>query len=238
MVNKPRIYQLLRRAGVIHTEKDAIALLNSGQVKVNDKPIHNPNFQVNPKKEQITINDIPLPTQVKKVYFILNKPAGYLTSKNPSGDKKSIMDLIDCPKELKNTLFPVGRLDYNSSGLIIITNDGDFAHQILQPKNRIEKEYLVTLDRPLAVADRVKLENGVIITVSNKPYKTKPATISLNPLTITIIEGKKRQVRLMFKALGYTVTELQRIRIGNLKLNIKGAEYKEIEKEEALQALS
>ena len=238
MVNKPRIYQLLRRAGLIHTEKDAIALLKSGAVKVNDKPIQNPNFQVNPKKEQITISGKPLPIAKTKVYFILNKPVCYLTSKNPSGDKKSIMDLIHCPKELKNTLFPVGRLDYNTSGLIIITNDGDFAHKILQPRNQIEKEYLVALNKPLTTADKSKLEHGVTITVNDQPYTTKPAKIAPNPLRITITEGKKRQVRLMFKALGYTVTELQRIRIGNLKPNIKESEYKEIEKEEALQALS
>ncbi len=238
MVHKPRIYQLLRRAGVIHTEKDALVLLRSGQVKVNGKPVHNPNFQVNHKKEQITVNDKPLSTELPKAYFILNKPVGYLTSKNPSGEKKSIMDLINCPKDLKNTLFPVGRLDYNTSGLILITNDGEFAHRILQPENQIEKEYRITLNKPLGSTHKIALEHGVAIQVNNQPYTTKPAKVTLNPLIITITEGKKRQVRLMFKSLGYTVTSLQRIRIGNLRLKLKEGEYKKIEKEEALQALS
>lgn len=245
MVHKPRIYQLLRRAGLIDTRNDALVLLKSGKVLVNDKPVFNPDFQVNPKKEKITINDKPLTLEIQKKYFILNKPAGYLTSKKRSHGKRSVMELIHEPPLLKNTLFPVGRLDVNSTGLLIITNDGELAHHILRPTHHIEKEYLVLIKGRITGSDAKKLESGIIIPIDEKPYKTLPAKVKIikttpqtTELTLTIIEGKKRQVRLMVAALGYTVLSLHRIRIGNLKLgDIPEGTYKEISSEKITQAL-
>lgn len=224
MVNKPRIYQLLRQAGLINTRADAMKLLKEGKVLVNSKPVYNPEFQLNPKKESILVNNRPLSYTPKK-YFKLNKPLGYLTSKKSIHAKKHIMELIHCDKKLKNTLFPVGRLDYNTTGLIIITNDGDFAHKILQPNNKIEKEYIVTMKGRLS-ADEIKLlESGITIQVDNQPYKTLPAkvhaihsSIQSTSFSVIITEGKKRQVRLMVAALGHELLSLKRVRIGALRL--------------------
>ena len=240
MVNKPRIYQILRRSGIINTKSDALNLLKERAVKVDGRIISNPNFQLNPKKETITIREIPLSLEIQKKYFILNKPTGYITSKKPSLGKKYVMELIHTTPPIHNTLFPVGRLDVETSGLMIITNDGALAHSILQPKKNIEKEYLVTINSSLTEQEKKKLSEGITIKVKNQPYKTLPSKInvikqSLNSteISITLIEGKKRQVRLMIAALGHKVLSLKRIRIGNLLLStLRERESKELKEEE------
>src|SRR3989338_5747036 len=195
MVKKQRIYQILRKAGLINTRADAIKLLNEGKVLVNNNPIYNPEFQVNPKKEIILVNNKPFSSMPKK-YFLLNKPLGYLTSKKRSLGKKHVLELIHCDKKLKNTLFPIGRLDYNTTGLLLITNDGDFAHQLLQPKNKIEKEYVVAIEGHLSDDDIRLLETGITIQVDNHPYKTLPAKVCIisskqsTSFSLTITEGK------------------------------------------------
>ncbi len=245
MVNKPRIYQLLRKAGLISTRLDAISLLKSGKVLINNRPVSNPDFQVNPKKEQILVDNTPLQLDTRKIYLILNKPPGYLTSKGCSTGKPIIMDLIKLDSKSKNTLFPVGRLDFKTSGLIITTNDGALANKILNPKNKIEKEYLVSVEGTLTPKDTAALENGVVISVDNKPYKTLPAKVNIisstpnsTQLSITLVEGKKRQVRLMLAALGYKVLRLQRVRIANLVLgNLAEGSCKELSYGEIMSAL-
>ena len=239
MVKKQRIYQILRKAGLINTRADAIKLLNEGKVLVNNNPIYNPEFQVNPKKEIILVNNKPFSSMPKK-YFLLNKPLGYLTSKKRSLGKKHVLELIHCDKKLKNTLFPIGRLDYNTTGLLLITNDGDFAHKVLQPRNKIEKEYMVTMKGRLSDSDLKHLEMGIEIIVDNHPYKTLPAKVKIinsstqsTSFSIIITEGKKRQVRLMVAALGHTILSLKRIRIGTLLLGeIPESNFRELTENE------
>lgn len=236
MVHKPRIYQLLRKAGIIYTRNDALKLLNAGKVIVNGMPVRNPEFQVNPKKASIIVNNRQLNFNIEKKYFLLNKPIGYLTSKKPSDGKRHILELLNEPAEIKNSLFPVGRLDYNTSGLIILTNDGGFAHELTNPKSKIEKEYVVHVRGALSFAAVKKLESGVTITVDEHPYTTRPAKVRIlkrlslaTELSMTVTEGKKRQIRLMLAALGHPVLSLQRVRIGSITLgSLKSGQYKEI----------
>ncbi len=240
MAKKSRIYQLLRQAGLIYTRNDAIRLLKSGKVLVNHRPVYNPDFQVNAKKESVLVDGKPLSIEIPKKYFVLNKPANCLTSKKGSEGKKHIMQLIKVNDQIKNSLFPVGRLDYNTTGLIIITNDGKLAISLLSPKNKIEKEYVATVAGILTKEEIRQLESGITIEVNNKHYKTLPAKIKALSQTkqtttcsITITEGKKRQVRLMFGRWNHAVLDLKRVRIGNLTLdNLKEGEYRELTKEE------
>src|SRR3989344_7347627 len=133
MVHKPSIYQILRKAGIIYTRKDAEELLKSKKILVNGKSISGLDYQCNPKKSTILIDGKPLPTPTIFNYFMLHKPVGYVTSKQRDRNKKNVMELLHEPPELMNSLFPVGRLDYNTSGLLIITNDGKLAKRLLDP---------------------------------------------------------------------------------------------------------
>ena len=156
--------------------------------------------------------------------------------------------MIDLPIDIKNTINPVGRLDYASRGLIILTNDGEFANSILQPKTKLEKEYKVFVNGELDDQTIKKLEKGITITISgdkrrnigSSEYKTKPCKIVVSKrnnqstqFNIIITEGKKRQIRNMMKTLGFRVLDLQRIRIGNLKLGkLKEGEYRDFKKDD------
>lgn len=225
MVQKPRIYQILRRAGLIETKEDALRLVRMGKIVVNGKSVKTLDFQANPKKDDIFIGGKKIVFCIEKRYFILNKPVGYLTSKKESEGKRSVMDFVVVDRKVKNTLFPVGRLDYSTSGLIIITNDGELAHQILQPRKHIEKEYRVVVEGYFSDSDVRRIEEGVSILVNGEQYTTLPAKIKIvkkekqkTECMIIITEGKKRQVRLMMQAMGHLVIALHRTRIGGLTL--------------------
>jgi len=174
---------------------------------------------------------------------MLNKPRQYLCHRTRSFGKKSILELFDLPKAVKNQINPVGRLDYESEGLIILTNDGDFANRILQPKTKLEKEYEVLVKGELDERTKERLEQGIEIEVGGDERKGQPKTMTHKTLpamiriidrstqvtrfSIIIQEGKKRQIREMMKAVKLKVLSLKRIRIGNLTLgDLKEGAYK------------
>ncbi len=242
MVHKPTLYQVLRRAGLIHTKKDALALVKSGRVTVNGRVVPRLDFQLNPKKEEILFDGMQLQLKVPQCYFMLNKPAGYLTSTKEIDGKKSVMGLFHENPERINSLYPVGRLDYNTSGLLIITNDGKFSKYLTQPKHNVEKEYEVEIDGLLKSTDVQRIQQGFLITINHKPYWTLPAKVTSQKyekdrtfFTLVLREGKKRQIREMVAALGHKVTSLKRIRIGKLWLgNLPEGEYRAIKKEDVI----
>ena len=148
------------------------------------------------------------------VYYAYHKPMGIVTH-TPQEGEKSIQDITD----FGDDVFPVGRLDKDSRGLIILTNDGRITKKILNPELRLEKDYIVTLNRPISQADIEKLREGVKIDTG---YHTKPCRIkriSNDVIKITLTEGKNRQIRRMAKSLKYNVIDLLRTRIGNIELN-------------------
>jgi len=148
------------------------------------------------------------------VYYAYHKPVGIVTH-SPQIDEKSIQDIT----KFSEGVFPVGRLDKDSRGLIILTNDGRITKKILSPEFSFEKEYTVTLNRPITQKDIEKLRDGVKIDTG---YHTKPCRVRRlddNIIKITLTEGKNRQIRRMLKALKYNVIDLLRIRIGNIELN-------------------
>ncbi|MDD3765772.1 MAG: pseudouridine synthase [Eubacteriales bacterium] len=163
----------------------------------------------------VTVDGQRIKPTSKKVYVLLNKPAGYLTTASDDFGRRTVMDLIK--GEVHTRVFPVGRLDYDTEGLLLLTNDGDVAYAMSHPKHKIQKTYIVTLDKVPSQKAIDRLRRGVIID----GQRTLPARVDLienNMLEISIREGRNRQIRKMAEAVGYEVVALKRISIGILKL--------------------
>lgn len=171
----------------------------------------------------------------KYVYIIMNKPSGYISA-NKDNKYKTVFDLLDNSYK-KNELFVAGRLDKDTEGMLIITNNGIFAHNMLSPKKHVLKKYFVVLQGSEITDDDIKLfSDGVTINNNKKLYKCKPAFLEIiengqiSKCFITISEGKFHQVKKMFSAIGQVVTYLKRVKIGQLELdnNINVGEYREL----------
>ncbi len=212
-----RINKFLAESGVC-SRRSADKLIEDGQVKVNGKVCvigqdvdeFSDNILVNGKK--ITLSDT-------FDYYIMNKPKGYLCTVKDDRGRKTVMDLL--PPNVKRVV-PVGRLDYDSEGLLIFTNDGDLTFKLTHPKNEIPKTYLVKTERPVSESDISKLKQGVIIDgVKTKKCSVRfiESTKTGSKLHITITEGKNRQIRKMIEAIGNSVDFLKRIKIGDLTLS-------------------
>ena len=166
----------------------------------------------------------------EKVVYILNKPKNVISSASDDKGRTTVVDLIDSDYRL----FPLGRLDYDSTGLILLSNDGELMQMLIHPKYEVEKTYEVTIDGLIKNEEIKKLQTGVRID----SYKTAPAKINLirqnnNKYTsfmeVTIHEGKNREIRKMFESLGYHVTKLHRIKEANIELgNLKSGEYRRL----------
>ena len=211
------------KSGRFQKTFDCIEAIKSGKVTVNNKIITNPSHFFNPKKDLIKLNNEKLKT-VSKLYFIMNKPAGYLSQK--SNEEKTIYDLLknlNLQKESIQSLHAVGRLDKDTEGLLLLTNDGKISNLIMDPKSEIIKKYNAILEKP-ANRDKIQeLRRGVQLETDYGKYKTKPCKIKIvgeKEIYISISEGKKRQIRLMFESIGNKVAYLKRVSIGGLQLGI------------------
>lgn len=218
MTNKQsRIQKLLSDYGYCSRRK-AEELIKKGRVRVGIKTVSLGDKAT--KYESISVNGKLIKKQ-KRIYLAFNKPLGCVTAMR---DKrvKSVMDYIN----LKERVFPVGRLDYNTSGLLLITNDGDFANNIMHPRYGIKKTYLAEIGKPIRQRDIILIEQGIRL----KDGKTSPTEVKkITPflLKITLHEGRNRIVRRIFEYLGYRVKSLKRIKIGNLRLgNLRPGEYR------------
>lgn len=220
-----------------YSRRKAEELIDEGRVTVNDKTIETQGITIDSTTDRVHLDGKLLNRKKETLYIMLNKPAGYVSTKSDPHAKKTVMDLAPYPN-----LYPVGRLDKDTEGLLLLTNDGDFAYQITHPKFEHEKEYEVLLKNPLSTKDIKILENGIIL----EDGKTSPCAIRAikknikqTRYTITIHEGKNRQIRRMFEEIQNHVIYLKRIRIGNLLLgNLKKGDYKQLRKQEALSALN
>lgn len=184
-----------------------------GKVKVNGKVVTNLSTKVDELNDKVEVLGKNISIEKKKVYIMLNKPKGFVTTNKEQFNRKCTLDLIKEPQRV----FPIGRLDMYTEGLLLFTNDGDFANKITHPKNKIEKVYVVKVDKNITKDMIYKLENGLDIG----GYITKEAKVNLlkeREFEITISEGKNRQVRKMCEAVGLKVLELKGIKLGNIKL--------------------
>ena len=186
---------------------------------VNRAIIQNFNEPVDPVKDVITIDGKHISVTAEPiVYLMLNKPNGVISSTSDKRGAKTVIDIL--PEKFRHIrLYPVGRLDKDSTGLIILTNDGDLTLWLTHPRFEQEKEYVVRIEQNLNPDDKTKLEKGVHLNDGKtSPAKVKSLKYPPCSYSLTIHEGKKRQVRRMFAALGYNVLELKRIRLGSLRL--------------------
>lgn len=227
-----RIHKIMADSGYCSRRK-AEELIKQGRVKLNGHPV-----KVGDKarfKDVITVDGekIYIPKKKNFIYIMLNKPRGYVTTVSDEQDRKCVMDLLG---DIEERIYPVGRLDRNSEGLILFTNDGEFANSIMHPSKHISKTYRVTVRPDINDDQLVKLSDGVELDGK----KTLPATINVldkTPgrvvMTITIREGRNRQIRRMCEAVGLEVARLRRISIGPIKLGmLKPGAYRELTPEE------
>lgn len=210
-----RINKFLASCGIA-SRRGADELIKDGVVKINGK-VCSAGDDVE-STDSVTVNG-KLVNSVKKFdYYIMNKPKGYVCTVKDDKGRKTVMDLL--PPNAKR-LFPVGRLDYDTEGLLILTNNGDLTFKLTHPKNEVPKTYLVKTEKPVSDEDLIKLRSGVIID----GVRTKKCNVRLvestktgSKLHITITEGRNRQVRKMFEAVNNCVDFLKRIKIGDLTL--------------------
>lgn len=222
-----RLNKYISNSGVCSRRK-ADELIENGKVKVNGNIITTMGEQIDENNDVVEVSGKRIAINKKKVYIMLNKPKGYVTTNSEQFDRPSTKDLI---KE-KVRVFPIGRLDMNTEGLLLLTNDGDFANKLMHPSNKIEKTYIVTLRKKVTEEQINVLRSGVDIG----DYITKPAKvkgISDFELEIKISEGKNRQIRRMCEAVNADLKNLKRIQIGNLTLgDLKLGKYRFLSLEE------
>ncbi len=212
-----RVQKIIAKAGICSRRK-AEELIVQGRVKVNGKTINELGVKADPLQDEIKVDGEVIHPLKKKVYIMLNKPTGVVTTKSDEKGRETVMDLL--VSEEKKALFPVGRLDLNSEGLLLITNDGDFADLLTSPSHKVEKTYLIKVRGVPAEKTLERLRKGIFF----EGRKTRKAKVTLlghknnSWLEITISEGRNNQIRKMMQKVGHPVVKLKRVKIGNLEL--------------------
>lgn len=253
-MKKVRLHQYLSKCVEFSSKKNIYDTIRNGEISVNGKVTRIPGFQLRLTKP-VLWNGKQLTVIRERVYFVVNKPTGYLSSRLSENDikmgKKSVFAMLKGVDEnIEKTLFCVGRLDEDTSGLLLITNDGNLSHKTANPIFEVQKTYSVELDELLSDECKAQLENGVEITLEEdgvlSKHMTRPCAISFSDnsskkILITIHEGKKREIKRMMDAVGNEVVRLQRIAIGGLnlyELKIVEGQFKEVSKEFLMEKLN
>jgi len=220
-----RLQKVIAHSGYCSRRK-AEELITAGKVKVNGKTVTELGIKVS-SKDEIFIDGKML-SKEEKVYYLLYKPTGYVSTVNDEHDRRTVMDLVPDDKRL----YPVGRLDYDTSGVLIITNDGDITNKLISPKSNVQKEYLVKCKGFLRKEESRKLEKGIFIN-NIKTKRARIFDVKYNKVSesteckVIITEGKNHQVRNMFASVGHEVIKLKRVRFGNLTVDkMKKGEYR------------
>ena len=228
-----RLQKILSSAGIT-SRRSAEVMITDGRVTVNGQTVTELGSKADPDTDKIAVDGKPVSISKKRIYLLLNKPAGYVTTLSDPGGRPVVTELL---KDIPERLYPVGRLDFNTEGLLLLTNDGEWANRLAHPSHEVEKEYLVKIrgslssDKIATLSKGVKLEDGL----------TAPAKIEIIRVleknvwfTITIHEGRFRQVRRMCEAVELPLVKLKRIRYGNILLGeLKAGEYRLLDPAEA-----
>ena len=208
-------------------------LISEGRVRVNAVVVKKMGIKINPETDIVAVDGRPIRLKGDLVYYMMNKPVGYITSvKDPQG-RKTVMELLPA---INKRVYPVGRLDYNTSGLLLFTNDGEITQKLMHPSFEFGKTYMVVIKGDITEQELQKLRDGVDIGdfVTSKAEVKKISNLNnQSSIQITIHEGKNRQVRRMFKAINKSIVELSRIALGKLTLKgLKVGEVRELSEEE------
>ncbi len=228
-----RIDKLLANSG-FGSRKDVKKLLKSGAVLCNDVKIADGKAHVNPEKDQITVYGEPVHYR-EFIYLMMNKPKGYISA-TEDDRLKTVLDLLE-PEDAHMKPFPVGRLDRDTEGLLVLTNDGQLAHDVLAPKKHVPKTYYAIIEGIVDEVDIERFKQGVTL---DDGYVTKPGELTIlksgtqSEIELVIMEGKFHQVKRMFEAVGKKVLYLKRISMGALVLDesLELGEYREMTEEE------
>jgi 23S rRNA pseudouridine2605 synthase len=238
----PRLQKVLSAAGVA-SRRASETIIAEGRVTVNGVCITAPGAKVDPAKDTICVDGIPLePAQEsKKVYLMLNKPVGYTCTVQDKHAEHTIMELVT---QVKERVYPVGRLDADSEGVLLLTNDGEFANRLTHPRYHVPKRYRVRVKGFVERETAIRLRNGIEL----EDGKTAPADVAFvdfdsvtqaSIIEITLYEGRNRQVRRMMEAVGHPVRALQRVAFGNLTLNrLNVGTYRKLTPEEVAGLLA
>ena len=233
-----RLQKYLAECGVASRRKCEEYILQ-GKVKVNNKIITELGTKINPEKDKVTFEGKEVKKENQKVYILLNKPIGYVTTAEEQFGRDKVLDLV----KVKERIVPVGRLDMYTSGALILTNDGEFVYKVTHPKHEITKTYTVTIHGIITKQEVEQLSNGVKID----DYITKPAKVkilktdeekNISRIEITIHEGKNRQVRKMCEAISKKVIALHRSKIGNIGVkDLKLGQWRYLKENEVKQLI-
>lgn len=232
MAEKIRLQKMIADCGIASRRK-AEQLIADGKVRVNGR-VAQIGDKVDPKNDKVTVGSKKLvPQNSRKVYIMLHKPRGFVTTMDDELGRKCVAELV---ANVEQRVFPVGRLDRDSEGLLLMTNDGDFANYISHPRSHVSKTYRVTVRQQVTEDMLAKLSEGLMID----GQMTLPADVNLivkeekrNVMQITLYEGRNRQIRKMCEELGLDVIRLKRIAIGNVKLGmLKQGDWRDLNDDE------
>lgn len=235
MIKKERLDKILSNMGY-GSRKDIKKIIKEGRVQVNDKIVKNNSMKIDPYKDKVTLDGIKVDYR-KYIYLMLNKPKDVVSSTDDPINR-TVLDLIDEEYLIFNP-FPAGRLDKDTEGLLLLTNDGKLAHELLSPKKGVDKTYYVEVDGFVEEDHKDQFKDGILL---DDGYKTLPAKLEIlesnvfSKVKLAIKEGKFHQVKRMFQAIDMEVIYLKRISMGNLKLdeNLNPGEYRELTDEEII----
>jgi len=214
---RERLQKILAKAGIASRRK-AEELIREGKVRVDGRVVTEMGTQVDPETQKIECDGIPVTSKEKKIYILLHKPPGFLSTVHDPQGRPIVTDLL---QNVKERVYPVGRLDLDTEGALLLTNDGELAQKILHPSHEVNKTYVAKVKGKPSTKKLDALTTGIVI----EGRKTWPASIEVlhveaqtSTLQIVIHEGRKRQVRKMFEAVGHPVLQLKRIAYGQLEL--------------------
>lgn len=212
-----RLQKYIAMSGIA-SRRAAETMISDGRVQVNGEKVTEQGTKVEIGADKVAVDGVPVKVKDKKYYIMLNKPVGYVTTVKDQFERPTVIDLV---KDINARIFPVGRLDYETEGLLLLTNDGDFTYRVTHPKFHMDKTYIAVIKGGITISGINMLRRGVKID----DFKTSPAEAEIldasdgiTTVRITIHEGKNRQVRRMFETVGCKVIALQRIKIGRVEL--------------------
>ncbi len=223
-----RLNRFLAESGITSRRK-AEELILQGRVDVNSRTITDLAYKIDEEKDQILLDGERI-TARKHLYYLLNKPSGIVTTTSDERNRSTVVNLI----KTKERIYPVGRLDYNTTGVLFLTNDGDFSQLLTHPGNKVPREYDVNLNRPLSREDQEKLLKGIYLE-GGKGKFTKIILSGKNNFSqvrVTTVEGRNHFVKDMFGTLGYKVLALNRISYAGIRADLSKGEYRKLTLEE------
>jgi len=230
-----RLQKIIAAAGIASRRKAEI-LITSGQVAVNGKTVTELGSKADPEVDHIRVSGKLLRGPERHAYLMMNKPKGYVTTVSDPEGRPTVLDLL---RGVRARVYPVGRLDYASEGLLLLTNDGALAHRLTRAASHVRKTYQVKVSGKPTAEAITSLRAGVTLRDKGaKPVKTSPAKIHLlrdapNPwYEVTLIEGRNRQIRRMFKEVGHDVEKIKRVRYGPLELDVEPGHFRPLRPQE------